>query len=286
MSLGWNNMYTLAFIIVSYGKSPTSSLTYCSLKRTLLLMDLNITKYFIYVFNNGPKEFEFKDDVCPVEYLYMQNPNNISLATIYNSSFSMVDSRYYVVLDDDTEITSDYVKDIINQYDFDLLCPKIFSNDKLVYPRINRVPVINDGLVDKKKLASITSGLVLSNGLINTFIEEYGSVFDERFAFYGVDSSFFLRLRRLKVNLKIVCFSKIHHSLSSDLKESSSVKEFREKERIYDLALQIKCYPRLSLLFITFRESIKVIKRRKNLSFFSDLIKTIKLGHHPRSTVK
>lgn len=207
------------------------------------------------------------------------------MSVIYNECITTHnDIDYVVLLDQDSELTTEYFQDLISAFreDVNLFLPVVISNGVKKYPKQNKTLIDVNVYVCQKKLASVTSGLGLSKTLVSQFIEKYGSVFDQRFALYGVDSSFFLRLQKLNNINKIKCGGLINHSLSSDQEESREIKSFRYIERMYDLALQTRHYPTCGLCFHMVRTLLKLLLKC-NFRIIFILIKSFLIGCHPRA---
>jgi hypothetical protein len=106
--------------------------------------------------------------------------------------------------DDDTIVPENYF--IFNDGDdekFDLMIPMIIDvvTNKICYPVVNGEIVNteeNKIFAEKDSYISIGSGLVIFNKLVSKINKRYGTVFDERFALYGVDYSLFRRIDGLK----------------------------------------------------------------------------------------
>jgi hypothetical protein len=123
------------------------------------------------------------------------------------------------------------------------------------------------------------TGICISEKLKNQFLDRFNSVFDERFALYGIDSTFFHRLTKLsKVDVRV--FGEIIHSLSSqDPVESKS--EFRLKERAFDIAIQLRHYPSKTMLkkfTVEFFKSVVMGDFSLTIAYIQGFI----MGVHPR----
>ena len=90
---------------------------------------------------------------------------------------------------------------------------------------------------------SIGSGLVISKELLQKFKCLGLTPFDNNYALYGVDSSFFKRLSYLNNFSDVRVLSKNHivHDLSSSA--STKISRFRYKERIIDRSITLRRYP-------------------------------------------
>jgi len=105
------------------------------------------------------------------------------------------------------------------------------------------------------------------------FIDEFGSVFDARFCFYGVDTSFFYRLQQLNVDVEIVNLPAIEHDLSKLSEDAND--SWRTQQRCQDFALQLKYYYRVHwvvvLLLKNIFNDIRYTFTRKRSKYYNTL---------------
>lgn len=256
----------IAFLIILYNKEILDSSTVVTLSK---FIKENEIEHKIILWNNGPHAIKKLD--LGFEYEIKQDLTNRPLSFIYNLFISHNDADKYVFLDDDTQITEDYFSKI-SKRSFDLLVPDIIVGHQKLYP------------VKFKKYSSnfvsIGSGICCSRGLCTKLKDEFGKAFDERFLFYGVDTTFFYRVNTIS-DIQIINEGTLIHSLSRlDINEKNN--SFRLYERCVDIALQNRYY----FSRRTFRSGIKflimmVLKQDFIYikTFFGVLIK----GCHPKS---
>jgi hypothetical protein len=278
-------------LVVIYGKKIAES------KTLTCLSNISYSDYNLIIFNNGPKKiFEVAndDDILKkikdkgIDIELQEDIDNIPLSTIYNLIIATNSMDRIILFDDDTNLSTSFFNEINTCDDADLILPVILpeSTGEPFYPAFNgRVFNKGDLLEQSDKIFSIGSGLVIDRKLIMKFSSSYKDLFDERFALYGVDFSFFRRLNILrnngiKINVKI-CSSLVHSLSRIDKKEDSI---WREHERLWDVVLSIRCYEKNMIKFIL-SISILILKnllplRIDNLAIiFKGLIN----GIHPRS---
>ncbi|WP_146752752.1 glycosyl transferase [Pectobacterium parvum] len=237
-------------LVVLYGKNDFDSETfYC-----LLNCEDNFSNYDLYIFNNGPNSliskkssslYSLKNKFGNV--FIKEDLSNRPLSVIYNEFINEYDYDRYIIFDDDTSIHDSFFYDINKQYNdnIDIQLPIINSknNGKSYYPVINSSFIGCIKKIDNNQdVYSIGSGLVLYHRLIKKFKEHKLELFDNRFALYGVDYSFFRRLVLLKnkgMNFTICITSELNHSMSG---VNTSIEPWREKERLYDHVLTLKYY--------------------------------------------
>ncbi|EIX9779710.1 glycosyltransferase [Klebsiella pneumoniae] len=281
-----------AVIIIVYNKELNSSLT---LKSLLRYTNSNLLNLFII--NNGPNEFCLEDGfyqriinsfaTVNIEKQLDNKPLSKSYNDIIkkNTGFSR-----YLILDDDTSVSDEYLDYVVlSALDkYDVCVPRIRNQSgNIVYPIVNKMVVSstheNDEVEQQHYIYTIGSGLVISRKIIEIF-DNYGiNLFDERYALYGVDISFFRRLHDFKKKgllIKIIVGTEIEHSLSS---EEINISTSRYKERLIDLILSTLYYSRigygkyLKIIYFVFREIYKL-----NFQNVLIILKTVINGKHPR----
>ena len=115
----------------------------------------------------------------------------------------------------------------------------------------------------------------------------FGTVFDERYYLYGVDTTFFLRFNNLNCSDKARVIKGFNHSLSRLEIESSSNKRFRKVERSYDLGLTLRYYRSCREIIFdivkVFGSSIlKMILKRENAFYLRHVFIALLVGKHYR----
>jgi hypothetical protein len=159
--------------------------------------------------------------------------------------------------------------------------PSILVRGELLYPHVNGS--YNTGpYKNKDALTAIGSGITLTQGALDLISKRYNTPFDENFVFYGVDSTFFFRLKKLALTSIVKPLGPLEHSLSIFENESPKTWSFRKLERSYDLGLSLRYYPTSKLLTYI----LKVILRAPFTVSLIDpatVIKAFLLGKHYRS---
>ncbi|HIB9002821.1 hypothetical protein [Raoultella ornithinolytica] len=218
----------------------------------------------LIIFNNGPKKikrentlyYELMNAYSNIEIKeYIQNK---PLSQIYNEVLKCWEGDRFIFFDDDSHLDELFFKKIDAFYskEIDLQIPVIYeiTNKQLYYPIVDGVTYkasqSSDGtVIPSNNVLSIGSGLVIYKCLVNKFYELNLDLFDERFALYGVDFSFFRRINLVRkkagVNIQVVSF--IKHSLS---RTNTIYNVTRHRERLYDNSLTIKHYSRNKLISI------------------------------------
>ncbi|MHA0974011.1 hypothetical protein ACR9HQ_11090, partial [Enterobacter ludwigii] len=167
----------------------------------------------------------------------------------------------------------------------DIILPLIKNqkDSQIYYPISNNTIVTSETALDINGLISITSGLAISRKLINLMQNVYGPVFDENFALYGIDTSFFARLHRAREihdKLSIISQDVVLHSLSRT--GSQPISNIRLRERLCDAALIARHYPDVKRLTYLLKKIVQNIYRGNFTNLYL-LIKCYVTGKHPRS---
>lgn len=252
--------------------------------------------YELYIYNNGPLNIDFDTPLLNslkenVNAIYFdESLDNKPLSHIYNDFIEKFsDYDRYIIFDDDTNVSDLFFSALDNKkhmstIDLQLPLIKSVTSNAVYYPEINgNICNKNDMITDIDSVRSIGSGLIIHKKMISSFYNNNMQLFDNNFALYGVDTSFFRRISILRnngVNFNIVIDGELVHSLSR-IDESTS--DWRRIERLYDVILSILHYSpskkkkiwQLSKVFIKSTLAL-------NLTDCLLIIKTIKSGAHPR----
>ncbi|WP_350238144.1 glycosyl transferase [Pectobacterium colocasium] len=274
-----------AILIVIYNKKLDESKTI----NTLIKFPLKSVRLTLY--NNGPQTInddnpflsEIRRKCCSVVLVnYLENK---PLSFIYNS-FLLENSSasQFIFFDDDSTVTESFYSCIENNTS-DVELPKIISTEKnkIYYPIQNKIIITTDKEIylDEGVVYSIGSGLIINSRVIDIFKKYDFKLFDENYAFYGVDFSFFRRLNFLVQKgdvVKVSTTSSIIHDLSGT---NAIQSPFRIKERLFDVAISAKRYPSLETYKAFFKKIIINIMRLKGDYLFL-LLKTYFVGIHPK----
>ena len=244
-------MKKISFCIVLFNKSYSQSLTINflteQLKNKLFLGD-------VVIFNNGPNMIKYEGKT---PFTVHQVLVNASLSKIYNKFISEYNSDYYVFLDDDTSLSEDYLNELYNT-SFEILVPQIFCQGKKHYPVVTT----------NNKIQTITSGLAISSTCCNALTKKYGTVFDERFDLYGIDTALCYRINSDKLPFSI-SDKIIIHDLSHISSQDNS---FREVEVLLANSAALIKYFNIRLLLQTLKGISIALIRMKVAVVFSSFI--------------
>ncbi|WP_154914437.1 glycosyltransferase family 2 protein [Klebsiella michiganensis] len=248
----------------------------------------------LIIVNNGPKKINKNSAVLDIlvrEYIGVEIREYIEnkpLSWIYNEVLNGFDSDRYVFFDDDSKIDCDFFIKLKLYYNdsIDVQIPVIYevSDGQRYYPVVDGgvYKGCDGSVISQNNILSIGSGLVIYKSLISKFNKLNLSLFDERFALYGVDFSFFRRIEMVKrkYSIKIQNVSFIEHSLS---RVNTHYSIYRYRERLYDAVLTTRFYSKnkTSSFFNLARIMIKELIKFKVRNIFL-IVKVYVIGKHSR----
>lgn len=275
-------MNNIAIVVVLYGKELIDSKTIMS------MVDFEINFYSLTIYNNGPVTLSDDDSIFNKlkdkfkSIRVINDLNNSPLSKIYNKFLTEVESFSYIIMDDDTELNTSYIemlgRNALNPK-YDIIIPKILSKDgQQYYPISNGIPVSSEGVVsDLPNILSISSGIVINETAFSKLSLTNKCIFDERYALYGIDTSFFKNITKNK-KVSIAVESYLLHSLS---RAEFSDSPFRRKERLLDLAISTRCYPSPFNFYYFIKTFLKLnIAGDFNLALL--LVRVFLKGKHPK----
>ncbi|EEZ40490.1 hypothetical protein [Photobacterium damselae] len=269
----------ISILIVIYNKKLEESSSFQSIINSLSLVDKGLN---VVIWNNGPvsilDEAERYKEIFFEETLY-----NEGLAILYNKFIDKYPAEKFLILDDDSTFKVDFITKLLLSKN-EISLPLIIAGECIRYPRYKGKIVNNNSVLNEtKSLISIGSGLCISDKVVELMIKKYGSVFDENFYLYGVDSTFFYRLNDIDIK-SINISGEIYHSLSKYEPESDKRKKFRFIERGYDLSLQLKYYPSIKIIKSVFKHTLSLLFNYE-LRLILDFLKCYLNGYHPRKKI-
>ncbi|MCV9879040.1 hypothetical protein [Brenneria izbisi] len=283
-------------IVIIYNSSLKNSDTLNDISKC----ELENIELDLCIWNNGPSLLNEDDiseffSICQKKGIGVriyQNTQNLSLSKIYNFFIKNEKFEFITILDQDSHLPKNYYTNIALYHDADIISPIIFAEkngvniqtDPHIYGDINIM--IDEGKVDIK-IDSVMSGLALSQNGIDKIMSFRGYVFEERLAFYGIDSDFFRIINIMIDNrtpLNIYCSNKIHHSFAM-FNIANKKNSFRIMELFYYKSFIRNEYQKkskISTIFIYLRDFLRgkiEFYRMKNLLVFT------MSNMHPRSKI-
>lgn len=276
----------LNLVVVLFNKDIKQSSTINSfIKNQHLFADAEVT---VSIWNNGPASVaeeakNFVSNAKNITFAIYEEVSNQSLSFIYNTLLDICATN--VFFDDDTVITESYVLSLITfiNTDREMFLPKIVSLGQRRYPKVNKLASDVNGTLDSLFVVSILSGISIKASLMKQLIYYFGSVFDDRFNIYGVDTSLFYRLKALKFTRYYVG-SELEHDLSGiSAGGANNISIFRVKERLWDFVLQTVLYRKIGSAqgLLKF---VKIYRKRLGVLFILRvLVRAILFRRHPNT---
>ncbi|KUM44909.1 glycosyltransferase family 2 protein [Pseudomonas sp. EpS/L25] len=275
------------FLVVLYGLRSEESATLNSL-RAQSPASLPADSALL-VWNNGPRSLEAGERQALLaapgwgRVLIEEDLDNPPLSRVYNQALRLGAERL-VIFDQDTVVDERYLQALTQRAD--LLVPLVLGAGAVRYPHQYKAVVTEEGLLDPQATVTISSGLCLSQGLAQRIAARHGDVFDERFALYGVDVSFFLRVQALarEEPVELLCAGMLDHSLSELEAETPAQRRFRDVEKFYVallLRLHYKGASRGKVLRYLGRQLLG--NRLYLYGVLPRMLRTVFSGRHPRA---
>lgn len=282
-------MYDSAILVLLYNKEMHESSTIS----TLAGAAIQYSNAKLVIWNNGPDRLKNRDCKFLSDLGYdvsiRETVGNESLAIIYNQFIRTNSADKYILLDDDSSLNDDYINASSKSDMCRLSMPIVTVNNKVESPVVNGYPYNpNLKLSYDDEVLTIGSGLVIGGEIVNKLQYLYEEVFDERFFFYGIDTTFCLRVFRCNLNHTISFIKGFNHSLSRLEPESKRVTKFRCLERSYDFGLTYRYYYSLPKGFILLSRLILSTVKNRLLArsckvYIYHLVKGFIKGKHYRN---
>jgi hypothetical protein len=283
------NVFETAILVLLYNKEIIDSKTIESLASS----NAQYRGARLVIWNNGPVSLKSRD--CKIvenlgyDVLIEETLNNESLAVIYNRFLAKNVAKKHILLDDDSQLNSEYILASVKIKETEIGMPIIRSQDVIHAPIINKKPFSFEAKrTAADKIITIGSGIIIGEKITNKLQEEYGEVFDEKFYLYGVDNTFCLRIFESGLTEKVKIIAGFNHSLSRLENEDLNKSKFRLLERSYSAGIELRYYHSvMSAALIISRQGLITIKnlifKKKRTVEFKYLLKAYLTGKHYRS---
>ncbi|WP_295466709.1 hypothetical protein [uncultured Pseudomonas sp.] len=275
------------FLVVLYGLRPVDAAT---LRSLLALPVASLPPdSALLIWNNGPQtlgEAERQSLLAAPGWARVfieEDLGNPPLSRVYNQALRLGAERL-VIFDQDTVVDGRYLAALGREAE--LLVPLVLGAGAIRYPHQYKQVVTEEGPLEPQATVTISSGMCLSQGLAERIAARHGDVFDERFALYGVDVSFFLRVQALarEAPVELLCAGILDHSLSELEAETPAQRRFRDIEKFYVallLRLHYKGASRTKVLRYLVRQLLG--NRLYLYGVLPRMVQTIFRGRHPRA---
>lgn len=270
-------------LVLLYNKIPSESKTI----QSLIQSDINLSLLSFLFWNNGPSYWSERD----ISFINTNFPNcsitetidNKSLSFIYNSFVTTSKANYFLIFDDDSSLSNEYLHDAVQYHNDGIAAPVISCKGQMGSPVQNgsftRPPYQKD-----KTVFLVGSGLIINSNIIQILISKYGEAFDSSFGFYGVDTSFCDRLSICGLSECISVISGFEHSLSQFEDETIQKKKFRKKETGIAYGILFRRYPERYPRISFFKILLNSLLKKNNYSIYY-LIYGFLRGCHPKTII-
>lgn len=211
-------------VVVIYNKRCSDSITLNCIK--------DFSKYIdIVVFDNSTKDYRNSNYCKDMGYRYCTLHNNVGLSKAYNYVVDNVkrdETDYFLILDDDTELSSDYLDEAVklaatSNYDVNIPVVKtekfILSPTYLLYG-CRAVQIENFEDIRYDKLTAINSGMIV-RGTVYEKIR-----YDENLFLDMVDHDFMIQVKEAGYSVNVM-ESEIHQNYSREMITSIDSAVFR-----------------------------------------------------------
>jgi len=277
-------MIKVTIVLVLYNCILEESLTFQTLKNHLDIFHKLKIAYEFIIYDNSLASLGIAD-CAEFNIKYIHDSRNLGIATAYNYALNIGienGSKWILLLDQDTEITCEYVSEILfnckTLQEEVAIVPRIISNKKIVSPMFQyglRVEMIDlEKLSTSEKDEKCLMTCINSGAMINiNFLEKIGGFNEKEFPLDFLDFWLFLQIHQLKAKVYI---------LKSTLSHNLSVSDYN--------SLSLKRYMSIlnsEILFVTKyrREQLGKYKSRLFIRFFKQLflVKNKKIAYYTLS---
>lgn len=288
--------FDLAVLVVLYKCKASASQTLATLLDSSRAQTGMRVRLIIW--NNGPhpdveiEEFATMFGSTPCfDASCVETISNTPLSEAYNRFIESCDAATYAIFDHDSSVNLRYLRLLAQGGYGDIAVPRIVVGESVHGPLLDGAPVLQDAtttLSSGTNFTSIGSGLALRKSAVSRFNAKFQNVFDEHYALYGVDTTFWLRARKLSIDtpLVVTCAHELEHSLSRLENEDRVVVSARRTERGLDIGITLRRY--LSAFWLA--KLAKVVVKRPFLGRFPPssapsirwIVRGYISGRHPR----
>lgn len=243
---------------------------FCGNSKTI--RSINSKKINVIVFDNSTSAFNNKDYCEQHGYKYFGFQKNYGLSYAYNyvlDNVSINKNDYIIILDDDTELTRDYLDEVAERTSrgkADLMLPVVIADGFILSPsnfkqKVGSQIIQSVEQLDRNNFTAINSGMVVRRNVYDIVRYDQGLFLD------CIDHDFMKQITKHGFNVEIMD-SKINQSYSRN--EKPALKSALTRFRIYKKDFKYYCnkyggmrFYRLSIAKLT----IKNVLTYKSLKF-------------------
>lgn len=132
----------VTIVVVLYKQKVEESTTFQTLKETLFMNNGGLKDVTLILYDNSPEKQEFQPSPFEgVSIFYVHDSRNLGVAAAYNYAFATAienGSEWLLLFDDDTELTLEYVEQVMNLDEKNnhivAVVPKIKNENQMISP--------------------------------------------------------------------------------------------------------------------------------------------------------
>lgn len=170
----------ITIVVVLYKQKPEDSKTFQTLKQTLFLQTEHLKDIELILYDNSPEINEFDHSKYEgINISYHHDLRNLGIVTAYNYALDCANrngSQWLLLLDHDTEVTCEYVNEVISipalPKEVMAIVPKIKDGEKVISPMYSHslrplkeeIPLTG---IQEKPVTALNSGTLIQVSFIN-----------------------------------------------------------------------------------------------------------------------
>ncbi len=276
------------FCIVLYNKLLDDSLTWQKMSSNFVIQSSE-SQVLIFDNSNNLDIAQQNENSClSKNIVYLTKSENVGLSRAYNlvlnkiqKDYSFNNNDYIVWLDDDTEVTQEWLSELSNEVSknkYDIITPIISSPDGTIYSPNSAGIMKNNLSLNTSKQSKIKKFNAINSCLCVrlTIFDDYR--YDERLFLDQVDQKFFDDLRKKEFSYKILNTQIIQNfSQRSSKIPNSYIKRF--DIRCKDILVYAKLSNNYGILFLLiiklFLLALGLFKKTKNFRYIKVMLSSV-----------
>lgn len=234
---------SFVFLIVIYNCKIQDAETFRAVQQLSAPIKENIT---LIIWDNGHASFnsDLGKETYELPFEYINTPENISLAKIYNTVKNkwLISRDYLLLFDQDSSLNDDYFnklfQDITRYPSNELFIPYVQHEKYIISPGSKHIikgkyaTKLTIGLNASKNKLAITSGMCIRLD----YFERTGFSFNESLKIYGIDTDFMIQYSRNADSFVVIDYN-LHHDLSQfgNPSKDKLIQRFKQEKEVGQL---------------------------------------------------
>lgn len=252
--------------IVIYNKKCSESISMSSVEKWM-----SKEEFKMIVFDNSTKDYGNKEYCQKKSYKYITYYQNKGLSFAYNrivENIGKEKANYILILDDDTELNEEFVKEIKECKEADIYLPIVRSNkdDYFFSPsikvnRVRTVPIFSIEEIKNKRITAINSGMLVKTNVYENIL------YDEDLFLDYVDHDFMDKVNEKEYKIKILSATIFQDISRQNISNTNGVKN---RFQIYGKDYKIYCFKRKKYFFYFlsfFKTTISFCIKTRDISY-------------------